>query len=119
MIMKTTKFQTCERRVHGESAAYARARFFLAIVLLVMAMNTVAEADCWEDYIKQVDRNTLVMESDDIYRVVPQDQLTVAFWRPPAHLTICDSISDVGTLTGYYQIRNWDWAVAVWATREG
>lgn len=94
-------------------------QFLLANILLVITMSTVAEAGCWEDSLKQVDRDILVMASEAVYQVVPEDAMTSVFWLSPAHITICDSIVDVGgELTLYYQIRNWDDAVLVWATRE-
>ena len=115
MVMKTTMFQPCERRVDGKPASY----LLLAIILLVIMMSTVAEADCWEDSLRQVNRDTLVMDSEAVYQVVPRDEMRSVFWLPATHITICDSIADVGgTLMTYYQILNWDHGVPVWATRE-
>ena len=48
MVMKRAKFQPCGRLM-GKLASYLRPRFLVAIILLVIAMSTVAEADCWED----------------------------------------------------------------------
>jgi hypothetical protein len=42
-------------------------------------MSTVAEADCWEDSLKQVDRDILVMDSEAVYQVVPEDETTSVF----------------------------------------
>jgi hypothetical protein len=82
-------------------------------------MSTLAEADCWEDSLKRVDRNILVMGSGAVYQVVREDEMNSVFWLPPAYITICDSNVDVGGIPMlYYQIRNWDSAVTVWATRE-
>jgi len=115
MVMKMTMFQPCERRVDGKPASY----LLLAIILLVIMMSTVAEADCWEDSLKQVNRDILVMDSEAVYQVVPRDEMTSIFWLPATHITICDSIADVGgTPMTYYQILNWDHGVPVWATRE-
>ena len=47
--MKKPKFQSCDRLMDGKLASYLRPRFLVAIILLVIAMSTVAEADCWED----------------------------------------------------------------------
>jgi hypothetical protein len=116
--MKRTMFQPCERLVDGKLASYLRPRFFVAIILLVITMSTVAEADCWEDSLKQVDKEILVMASGAVYQVVPRDAMTSAFWLPPTNATICDSIVDVGgALMTYYQIFNRDSAVSVWAER--
>ena len=97
----------------------SKATISLAIILLVITMSTIAEADCWEDSLKQVDRDILVMGSEAVYQVVPEDEMTSVFWLPLAHITICDSVVDVGGIPMlYYQLRNWDGAVTVWATRE-
>ena len=117
--MKRTIFQPCQRLVDDKAASYLSPRFLLAVILLVITMSTVAEADCWEDSLKRVDRDILVMDSGAVYQVIPEDAMTSVFWLPPAHITICDSIVDVGSdLMLYFQIRSWDDAVTVWATRE-
>ena len=118
MVMKRTTFQPCERLVDGKPASYLRPRFLVAIILLVITMSTVSEADCWDDSLKQVDRDILVMASGAVYQVVPRDAMNSAFWLPPTNATICDSIVDVGgALMTYYQIFNRDSAVSVWAER--
>jgi hypothetical protein len=117
--VKRTRFQLCRRLVDGKPAGYLRPRFLLALILLVITMSTIAEADCWEDSLKRMDRDILVMGSEAVYQVVPEDEMTSVFWLPPAHTTVCDSIVDVGGIPMlYYQLRNWDGAVTVWATRE-
>src|SRR5947199_247704 len=78
-VMKMTMFQPCERRVDGKPASY----LLLAIILLVIMMSTVAEADCWKDSLKQVNRDTLVMDSEAVYQVVPRDEMRSIFWLPP------------------------------------
>ena len=119
MVMKRTTFQPCERLVDGKLASYLRPRFLLAIILLVITMSTVSEADCWEDSLNQVDKDILVMDSGAVYQVVPRDAMTSTFWLPPTAATICDSIVDVdGALMTYYRIFNRDLAVSVWAERE-
>jgi hypothetical protein len=86
----------------------SKATISVAIILLVITMSTIAEADCWEDSLKQVDRDILVMGSEAVYQVVPEDEMTFVFWLPPAHIPICDSIVDVGGIPMlYYQLRNW------------
>ena len=50
--MKKTRVQTCERHMTGKLANYVKPRFFLAIILLVITMGTVAEADCWDDSLR-------------------------------------------------------------------
>ena len=80
--------------------------------------DTVAEADCSEESLKQVGRDILVMDSEAVYQVVPEDEMTSVFWLPFAHITICDWIVDVGRIPMlYYQIRDWDSAVTVRTTR--
>ena len=117
--MKRTMFQPRERLVDGKLASYLRPRFLLAIILLVITISTVAEADCWDDSLKRVDKDIIVMSSGAVYRVVPIDALNSTFWLPPTNTTICDSIADVGgAQMTYYQIFNRDLAVSVWAERE-
>lgn len=116
--MKRTIFQPCKRLMDGKSASYL-SRFLLAITLLVIMTSTVAEANCWEDSLDQVDGDILVMDSEAVYQVIPENEMISVFWLPPARMTICDSIADVGgTLLTYYQILNSDHGVSVWATRE-
>ena len=117
--MKRTMFQPRERLVDGKLASYLRPRFLLAIILLVITMSAVSEADCWEDSLNQVNKDILVMASGAVYQVVPRDAMNSAFWLPSTTATICDSIVDVGgALMTYYQIFNRDLAVSVWAERE-
>ena len=47
--MKRTTVKPCERLVDRKLASYLRPRFLLAIILLVITMSAVSEADCWED----------------------------------------------------------------------
>jgi hypothetical protein len=86
MVVKRTRFQFCWRLADGKPAGYLKPRFLLAVILLVITMSTIAEADCWEDSLKQVDRDILVMGSEAVYQVVPEDEMTSVFWLPPAHI---------------------------------
>ena len=114
-----TRVQTGEQNLGGKLVNYVRPRFLFTIVLLVMTMGTVAGADCWDDSLKLVDKDIIVMASGAVYRVIPRDVMNSAFWLPPANTTICDSIADVGgTQMTYFQIFNRDLAVSVWAERE-
>jgi hypothetical protein len=116
---KRTRVQICEQHVRGKLANCGRPRFLPAVMLLLITMSTVAEADCWDDSLKRVDKDIIVMASGAVYRVVPRDAMNSAFWLPPTNTTVCDSIVDVGgALTTYYQIFNRDLAVSVWAERE-
>jgi hypothetical protein len=118
MVMKKTKFQP-RGRLMGKLASYLRPRFLVATILLVIAMSAVSEADCWDDSLKRVDKDIIVMASGAIYRVVPRDAMNSAFWLPPTNTTICDAIADVGgAQMTYFQIFNRDLAVSVWAERE-
>jgi len=117
--MKIATFQPCKRLVDSKLASYLRPRFFLAIILLVITMSTVAEADCWEDSLNQVNRDILRMASGAVYQVVPRDAINSVFWLPLTSATVCDSIVDVGgELMTYYQIFNRDTGASVWAERE-
>jgi len=119
MVMKKTTFQPCERLVDGKLAGYLRPRFLLAIILLVITMSTVSEADCWDDSLNQVNRDILVMDSGAVYQVVPNDVINSVFWLPLTNATVCDSLVDVGgELMTYYQIFNRDTGASVWAERE-
>jgi hypothetical protein len=119
MVMKKTAFQPRERLVDGKLASYLRPRFFLAIILLVITMSTVAEADCWDDSLNQVNRDILRMASGAVYQVVPSDAINSVFWLPLTNATVCDSLVDVGgELVTYYQIFNRDTGASVWAERE-
>jgi hypothetical protein len=66
--MKRTMLQLCERLVDGKPASCRMRRFLLGIILLVITMSTVAVADCWDDSLKQVDRDILVMDSEAVYK---------------------------------------------------
>jgi hypothetical protein len=119
MVMKKTTFQPCERLVDGKLAGYLRPRFLLAIILLVITISTVAEADCWDDSLNQVNKDILRMASGAVYQVVPRDAINSVFWLPLTSATVCDSIVDVGgALMTYYQIFNRDTGASVWAERE-
>jgi hypothetical protein len=119
MVMKRTTFQRRERLLDGKLAGYLRPRFLLAIILLVITMSTVSEADCWDDSLNQVNRDILVMDSGAVYQVVPSDVINSVFWLPLTNATVCDSLVDVGgELMTYYRIFNRDTGVSVWAERE-
>jgi hypothetical protein len=98
MVMKRTTFQRRERLLDGKLAGYLRPRF-LAIILLVITMSTVSEADCWDDSLNQVNRDILVMDSGAVYQVVPSDVINSVFWLPLTNATVCDSLVDVGGRT--------------------
>jgi hypothetical protein len=117
--MKRTTVQPCERLVDSKFASYLRPRFLLAIILLVITMSTLAEADCWDDSLNQVNKDILRMASGAVYQVVPNDAMNSAFWLPLTNATVCDSIVDVGgELMTYYQIFNRDTGASIWAERE-
>jgi hypothetical protein len=119
MVMKRTMFQPCDRLMDSKLAGYLRPRFLLAIILLVITISTVAEADCWDDSLNQVNKDILRMASGAVYQVVPRDVMNSVFWLPLTNATVCDSIVDVGgELMTYYQIFNRDTGASVWAERE-
>ena len=105
--------------MEGTLARYLRPRFLVAVILLVITMSTVSEADCWDDSLKQVNKDILRMDSGAVYQVVPRDVINSVFWLPLTNATICDSLVDVGgELVTYYQIFNRDTGASVWAERE-
>ena len=119
MVMKKTTFQPRERLMDGKLARYLRSRFLVAVILLVITISTVAEADCWDDSLNQVNKDILRMASGAVYQVVPRDVMNSVFWLPLTNATVCDSIVDVGgELMTYYQIFNRDTGASVWAERE-
>ena len=89
---------------------------FFALVLVLLT-NTVAEADCMEDALANIDQGIfLVMNSGAVYRVINNNGVELAFWLPPAGMVICDQVTVSGEI--YYTISNQDAKQTVFAIRE-
>jgi hypothetical protein len=81
-------------------------------------MNTAAESACINDALSKVDKDTLLMDSTAVYRVLA-DWRAVVFWLPLSKVTICDQVGNVDDeMVVYYEIRNQDQNQMVSAIRE-
>ena len=91
--------------------------FLLSIVLLLL-MSTPAESACVDDALDRVNRDTLLMASKSVYRLL-DDPRAVVFWFPLSTVTICDQVGNVDDeIAIYYEIRNHDQNQMVRAIRE-
>lgn len=92
-------------------------RLVLSIILFLL-MSTAAESACINDALSKVDKDTLLMDSTAVYRVL-DDWRAVVFWLPLSKVTICDQVGNVDDeMVVYYEIRNQDQNQTVWAMRE-
>ena len=92
----------------------AFSRSLLSIILLLL-MSAPGESACVNDALNRVDKDTLLMDSTALYRVL-DDWRAVVFWLPLSKVTICDQVDDEMEI--YYEIRNQDPNQMVRATRE-
>jgi len=107
--------QFLERMVAGGRRQFSR--FLLSIILLFL-MSTPGESACVDDALARVHRDTLLMDSTAIYRVL-DDPRAVVFWLPLSKVTICDQVGNVDDeIAIYYEIRNQDKNQMVRAVRE-
>lgn len=91
---------------------------FLLSIILLFLMSTPAESACIDNVLYRVDTDTLLMDSQAVYRVL-DDWSRVVFWLPLSRVTICDQVGDVGDeMMIYYEIRNQDENQMVRAMRE-
>jgi hypothetical protein len=90
-------------------------RFCLALILVLLT-GSVSESACVEDALAKVDGGSIVVASGAVYRVIDTNGIDLAFWLPPAGVTICDQISMSGE--SYYAISNQDANQTVFAVRE-
>ena len=110
--VKRKMLQFLERRAAG-----GRLKFSLSIILLFL-MSTPAESACVDDALARVQRDTLLMDSKTVYRVL-DDPRAVVFWLPLSKVTICDQVGNVDDeIAIYYEIRNQDKNQMVRAVRE-
>jgi hypothetical protein len=107
--------QILKRMAAGSGLSFSR--FLLSIILLFL-MSTLAESACVDDALDGVSRDTLLMASKSVYRVL-DDWRAVVFWLPLSTVTICDEVGNVGDeMAIYYEIRNHDQNQMVRAMRE-
>ena len=92
----------------------AFSRSLLSIILLLL-MSAPGESACVNDALNRVDKDTLLMDSTALYRVL-DDWGAVVFWLPLSKVTICDQVDDEMEI--YYEIRNQDQNQMVRAMRE-
>ena len=92
----------------------AFSRSLLSIILLLL-MSAPGESACVNDALNRVDKDTLLMDSTALYRVL-DDWRAVVFWLPLSKVTICDQVDDEMEI--YYEIRNQDQNQMVRAIRE-
>jgi hypothetical protein len=92
----------------------AFSRSLLSIILLLL-MSAPGESACVDDALNKVDKDTLLMDSTALYRVL-DDWGAVVFWLPLSKVTICDQVDDEMEI--YYEIRNQDQNQMVRAMRE-
>jgi hypothetical protein len=93
-----------------------RSSHFCLAFILVLLTTTVSEADCVEDALAKVEGGIIVLASGAVYRVTNTKGVDLAFWLPPAGVTICDQVSITGEI--YYSISNKDMNETVLAARE-
>ncbi|HEY2976073.1 MAG TPA: hypothetical protein VGJ48_26400 [Pyrinomonadaceae bacterium] len=107
--------QFLERMAAGSRLGFSR--FLLSIILLFL-MSTPGESACVDDALYGVDKDTLLMASKSVYRVL-DDWRAVVFWLPLSKVTICDQVGNVDDeMAIYYEIRNQDKNQMVRAMRE-
>ena len=112
---KRKMLQFLERTAAGGRLEFSRV--LLSIILLFL-MSTPAESACVDDALARVYRDTLLMDSKTVYRVL-DDPRAVVFWLPLSKVTICDQVGNVDDeLAIYYEIRNQDKNQMVRAVRE-
>jgi hypothetical protein len=113
--VKRTMLQCFQRMVAGRHKGFSR--FLLSVVLLFL-LSTPAESACVDDVLEKVNRDTLLMDSQAVYRVL-DSRGGVVFWLPPSKVTICDQVGNVDDeMVIYYEIRNQDENQMVRAMRE-
>ena len=92
-------------------------QLLLSIVLLFL-MSTAAESACVDDALARVNNDTLLMQSNSVYRIL-DDRRALVFWLPLSQVTVCDQMGNVDDeIAIYYEIRNHDTNQMVRAVRE-
>jgi len=86
-------------------------------LMAVLLTGAVSEGACVQDDLAKIDGGIFVVTaSGAVYRVINNNGIDLAFWLPPAGVTICDQISMSGE--SYYAISNQDANQTVFAVRE-
>jgi hypothetical protein len=94
-----------------------RLRLTLASLFLLF-LTAAADAACWDDAIGAVKGELLLMRSGAVYRILGGPN-AIAFWLPPARVTICEQVADTGSqLVPYFEVRNLDANQMIRASRE-
>lgn len=94
-----------------------RLRLFFSGLFLVFT-SAAADAACWDDALGAVRGELLVMRSGAIYRILNGPN-AIAFWLPPARVTICEQIADTAPQpVSYFELRNQDANQMIRALRE-
>ena len=113
--MKRKTLRLVERIAAGSRLGFSRS---LLSGLLLLLMSAPAESICVNDALNKVDKDTLLMDSTAVYRVL-DDWRAVVFWLPLSEVTICDQLGNVDDeIAIYYEIRNQDKNQMVRAVRE-
>jgi hypothetical protein len=112
--VKRTMLQCFQRIAAASRLGFSR--FLLSIILLFL-LSTSVESACVDDVLERVDRDTLLMDSQAVYRVLDNREAAV-FWLPLSRVTICDALDSIGDETVIYEIRNHDDNQMVQAMRE-
>jgi hypothetical protein len=113
--MKRKTLRLVERIAAGSRRVFSRS---LLSVILLLLMSAPAESACVNDALNRVDKDTLLMDSTAVYRVL-DDWRAVVFWLPLSKVTICDQVGNVDDeIVIYYEIRNQDQNQTVSAIRE-
>src|SRR4029077_14461124 len=107
-LQKTARMKTAGRR---------RFFAFCLALILVLLTGSVSQSACVQDELAKIDGGIFVVTaSGAVYRVIDTNGIDLAFWLPPAGVTICDQITMSGE--SYYAISNQDANQTVFALRE-
>ena len=85
-------------------------------IVIVLLMTTLSDAACVNDSLAQINGQILVTASGAVYRITNTNGANVAFWLPPAGLTICDQVDFSGQ--SYFAVSNQDSNETVMAIRQ-
>lgn len=111
------KTENAKKMARVKTAHRRRFSHFCLVLILVLLMSTVAEGDCVQDALANIDQGIfVVLASGAVYRVINNNGVELAFWLPPAGVVICDQVSMSGE--SYYAITNQDLSQTVFAVRE-
>jgi hypothetical protein len=89
---------------------------FCRAVLLILLTSNLAEAECVDDALAQIDGPMFAVASGAVFRIINTNGANIAFWMPPAGLTICDQVDLSGQI--FFTVRNKDTNETVVARRE-